>query len=516
MAAILPQDSIITPKAYLFLILSLSHITHTHSLLLDLPLPRPALILQYQAHAQILLDSSPETPLNSHTLVCIFLQYRIALDSGKPLAAWRLLRSAITLAIELGYHHSSADYNDDIEKATWTGLWQNERQLSCMLGLPSCTTNLHVGCRPSDLNMQTASTLEIVHHKLSIIAGDIIDRDQNRIGTAKAEDYSATIRIDQDLDAVIANLPSSMLEPLSPTLASEVSFAELYFHIWTAMRVHMTQKLLHMPYMLRWSKTTSATVAEAGANQYYHQHSFMRTVEASRKMITMYSSFRNASTEFLCEVMDFQAFSAAMALLIAILVSRKSDHGTARAGSTTYSYYNEEEEGDWMLITTTSRYLRQTATVLDCQVAKQGADTLDMLTAACRGSGPDTRAPESMLVSIPYFGRAKISLPKASESERGIAGYEHSSSSFDPSILPLATGYAQPSQYPPNTMACLEICCDESNAAPSPSFSFGDELRRNWFHDFDALEPMADFKNFDWVQEFWIPDPEYAATTTLQ
>ncbi|KAF2654659.1 hypothetical protein K491DRAFT_758767 [Lophiostoma macrostomum CBS 122681] len=192
MEAIAAQDSIITPKAYLFLVLCLSHVPHNHGLLLSLPRPPAALIQQYQAHAQFLLDSSHDTVLSSHTLVCLSLQWRIALDAGKPLAAWRLLRSAITLAIQLGYHQTSTGYNDTIEKATWTALWQTERTVSCMLGLPSCTSNQHVGCRPSDLNPEHASELEVVHHKLSIIAGDIIERDQDRMGAAKEENYPTT------------------------------------------------------------------------------------------------------------------------------------------------------------------------------------------------------------------------------------------------------------------------------------------------------------------------------------
>lgn len=105
-----------------------------------------------------------------------------------------------------------------------------------MLGLPSYTSNDHAGTRLADLT--STDSIPTANHKLSLVAGDIIKRDQ----TGSMVNYAVTVQIDQDIQAI---------RPLIPSLSAALELTTLYNAAVINMRFYAIQSLLHEPYMMQ-------------------------------------------------------------------------------------------------------------------------------------------------------------------------------------------------------------------------------------------------------------------------
>ncbi|KAF5983617.1 hypothetical protein FCOIX_3143 [Fusarium coicis] len=101
----------------------------------------------------------------------------------------------------------------------------------------------------------------------------------------------------------------------------------------------------------------------------------------------------------ICESLDFQAFSAGITLLIRLLsltLGKRPNDGN-------------NVDQDWSFGKELTMGLRRTASVMQCNVASQAAEVLDLLTQAARGT---YAGPDKYNVVLPYFGRVTISLSK--------------------------------------------------------------------------------------------------------
>jgi hypothetical protein len=111
-------------------------------------------------------------------------------------------------------------------------------------------------------------------------------------------------------------------------------------------------------------------------------------------MVQAYLNMRVLGTAPMsCDFVDFMAFSGA-AILAADLISKSSSRSA------------EEEERLWKLIMELAKSMRDMTSVLDCAVATQAAEVLENLHAARHGT---FFGPENFEVTIPYFGRMRIS-----------------------------------------------------------------------------------------------------------
>ncbi|KAF1952369.1 hypothetical protein CC80DRAFT_479607 [Byssothecium circinans] len=473
------SDHITIAKFYLWIALCLTHYPRDRTQGLNLPGPKRELLRRYTQYASIALGAYADTKGSMDEIDCYSIQWKIYFDTGKPRRAWQILRQGVTAAIQLGLH------KDNQKAAIWNPLWQNERQISCMLGLPSCTSNEHPGMRREDLCSTEA--IPTVHYKLSLIAGDIINRDQCDV---KDNNYAVTVQTDQDLEAV---------RVLLPPLSMDKDFVTMYKSVVVNVRFYTAQRVLHMPHMLQ------------GVTSSQYRYSFDRAVDASRHSIQILADFRKACEEYMCEVLDFQLFSAAMVLLLAILSQKRKDAGLER----------DEEVSDWALIGTASRCLRHTVEKLDCSVAKQGADTLDTLAAACREQR--RVLDKDFDVVIPYFGRVRLKFPPSFVS----AAVNTTTQPPSPNPLASAAGLAdgqtvlsgviqsqnleqQGSVYP-----SIEFSTQQSfnnTNFPSFDFSFGEELGVDW-SQFAGGE--LGNMGYDCVQEFpcYSPAPHFNPTS---
>ncbi|CAI6337940.1 unnamed protein product [Periconia digitata] len=424
-------DHIAIAKLFLWIALCLTHCPRRRLQSLTLPGTQKELIARYTQYASAILAAFAGKGGGTEEVECLSIQWKIYFDTGKPRQAWLTLRNGIAAAIQLGCHTCKQPDEENKQKL-WSILWQNERHVSCMLGLPECTTNDHPGIRLDYLSSIDAVTT--IHHKLSIIFGDLINRDQN----GSKDDYAITIKIDQDLE---------LLRPLLPDISARADVIQVYIAAVANIRFYVVQMFLHMPYLLQ-DPAPSLT-----------SYSVRRTLDASRQIIHNVSFFREVCDEYMCEVLDFQLFSAAMLLILGLLFNRQKSNEIPTLVS--------DESPDWEQIDTSLKCLHRTNKILGCTVAKQGAETLQAVIAVCHPEGhqaPQSSFPnDPLVVTIPYFGRVKINYP-APHHEPSI-----SSSSSYPSLL-----------FSP-TLASL----------PTHSVSeFPDELGVNWFQQFDTTDDI--------------------------
>lgn len=160
----------------------------------------------------------------------------------------------------------------------------------------------------------------------------------------------------------------------------------------------------------------------------------------------------------MCEVLDFQIFTAAMVLILSILSHRQN---SATISSLPLPIFDEIP--DWTLVDTSVQCLLLTSDKLDCSVAKQGADTLQAfirIYGPHRSPYPPMTSQENLVVTIRYFGRFKII--------------------YRSHVAHVSNG----SSLPPSQCPSVEFSRYSKQNFPSSSFSdmsFGEELGVDWY-----------------------------------
>jgi hypothetical protein len=114
-----------------------------------------------------------------------------------------------------------------------------------------------------------------------------------------------------------------------------------------------------------------------------------------------------------CDLYDFLAFNAAV-ILVADLAAKETPRST------------DEEQRIWTIIMEVAGRLRKTGEVLENATADQAADVFENLHAACSGQFRG----QLYQVTIPYFGRLKISRTKQAPELRTTTTVELESSVY--------------------------------------------------------------------------------------
>jgi hypothetical protein len=362
---------------------------------------------------------------------------------GKPRKAWLKIRQALNISIILGITNQKAGTNE--HSALWTHIWHMDRQLSLILGFPYGIAESHPG-----LSREFAGEyfLSKAMHDISIIAGHIVDRNQS----GHDVDYSVTLQIEQELQQCRASMPQDWWDTV-PTL--DTPLKELYYRQTFKIYYYQGLKLLHLPYMLKSSTDKK------------FEHSRNAALESSREMMNSYRNLRSSgeSQIVMCDLMDFQAFSSALVMVIG-LVSQSPD-----------CIYQEAE--DWGLIQSVIRQLQTVASGMECSVANQGAQLLEYLSMARSGtySGPD-----GYEAVIPYFGKVRIGKMKRNES-----------------VAPLVVETKETPLVDTNTMDFNTISFMPFSQESLIQFPLTDaELGVDWTSVFDVDNNY----NYDWSQVF--------------
>jgi hypothetical protein len=335
----------------------------------SLPSPANVLIDSYLTGAETLLMFESTTP-TLDGVECWPLLAKIYTNMGKPRKAWLSCRRAMDLALLLGLDRIS-DTTDDQGNILWAGIWQFERNTSLLTGVPYGISESRLSLSNGDGNKPVAKR---VMHKLAIIAGHIIDRNQDLPNTG----YSNTVKIDEELRQCRNEMPSEWWDPEFTPLSLEAIYStqSIKMHYLTLV------KLLHLPHML---------MSSVDAN---HEHHKGAGINAAREMIESYRKFRHdcGSTFLMCDILDFFVFTAAVLIIINLL-------------SSSIPVRSDQEARDWVLVKDVIEILHQVAREMECSVADQAAQLLDYLSMCYRGN---YSGPEVYEAIIPYFGKMRI------------------------------------------------------------------------------------------------------------
>ena len=345
----------------------------------SLPFSVEALQSQYLATAESVLAVDATLTTTVDGLECMLMQSRFYVNMGRPRMAWLAGQRALSIFQVLGKHRQMRDTSNASAKR-WEALrmefWQRDRWISLLLGLPHASSHIKSDIIPFPSPADEMQLTQIFWTNLGIIAGHVIERNQN----PSKMTFSATLEIDQEIDQLRRSMPPSwwdlVPDPRTPRKVLESVFVAHFIF-------HNLRKLLHLPFMLK-AITDSR-----------YQFSREMALEASREMIRIYKILRDPICTLLlvCNIEDFQVFTAVMVLVVDLLGNSQS-LGTQRS------------EHDWDIVQTATGMFKLVSEERGCTVAAQSARVLEDLTQA-RYDFPQT-GEDIYDVVIPYFGRVTI------------------------------------------------------------------------------------------------------------
>ncbi|KAH8705247.1 hypothetical protein BGW36DRAFT_367181 [Talaromyces proteolyticus] len=285
---------------------------------------------------------------------------------GKPKRAWLATRKAINHALLLGLHRPNQS-NNRIKQPLWSQVWQMDRQLSSILGVPySVPYSQSRHCIDESIPAQ-------IMHRINNVVCHIGDRNQG-IGQHSIPE------IETQIQECATLFPEEWF-----SLSTEgLSFEFIYARQVCLMYLMQLKKNLYLPDVL-------TALQNPEASQTHREHA----VQACREMVSAYKVLRNSSKSALviCDLMDFIVFSAALVLALHLLAPPGSRNSSRDAD-------------DWAIITHLTLTFRQLSRAIECSVAKQAATLLEYLYAAHHHQ---YAGPEEYVAVIPWFGRVKIS-----------------------------------------------------------------------------------------------------------
>lgn len=356
------------------------------------------LMERYIATVDRLITSDDEIAATLEGIECMMLEAKYHVNMGRPRRAWLLFHRGIAFSQLLGFHRlparpktSSPQHQRQVN--LWTHLIIGDRYLSLLLGLPYSVSDSFVAPYVSGAHVPEGNSGEIFVSKMVPVITKLSDRNQSITPMG----YSATLRLDQDLEELHnAQEPGWWSTDLVPGALPEEHFDRLQAQFF----YHQAKLLLHMPFMLRSSSD----------KRYQYSHS--TALDASREMIRVYDALRSNSAvgPFICKLVDFQSFTAAMLLLLNLC-------GYSQQNRTNHSTQpdHEQDQKDSDLIDHTVSLLKDAAKEAGGVVAAQSAQALEMLAKVRQGcTERDAKecTTETCQVSIPYFGTISIGMGK--------------------------------------------------------------------------------------------------------
>lgn len=321
------------------------------------------------------------------------LQAELFVNMGRPCRAWKSVRQGVDNAMLLGLHRPQQtiifhtlhrhEQKDARSKSIWSTLWQLDRQLSMFLGLPYTVPRELI---PHDDGDDQASPLleQQIMRCLASVCGQIVDRDQRQQQRRhKESSYTDTISIMERMEHVRNLIPKEWYNferENQPRVTPALAFSRMSL----LLNFHLTNKLLHLPYVL------------LAAHDRKYEHSRFLALESAEAMVQTYLRLRDLIQDnFTCDFLDFLAFSGGV-----VLAADLSKRGQEKT---------QDDERIWELLGRLSSSLGRTAEELGCSVAIQAAEVLKNLYIISKGgyNGPDCYE-----MMIPYFGIMRIRAPK--------------------------------------------------------------------------------------------------------
>ena len=316
---------------------------------------------------------------------CMFLHGKLDINEGRIRRAWISLRRGLSFCQLLGFHLPSKKPRESQtfqirSQSLWKALYQGDRFLSLLLGLPYAVSDLHCSNKeyPSSMsNMQSLGGRYL--SQMADIVGHIIDRNQE---PPSNNTLPSTIKIEGEMTDLAASMPLGWwIDTMQSTTGVDVG-SDLYRRILPQFWHHQSRTLLHLPFMLK------------AATDRRYEYNKIAALESARGMLNLYRRFRPSAgfSSHVCKVVDFQVFTAAMVLVLNFLATPQS--ATHRE--------QEEAEQDEQLVAVVEDILHQASLATEGGVTTQAARALRMFCK--KRAEPCPPGATTAKVVIPYFG----------------------------------------------------------------------------------------------------------------
>lgn len=315
---------------------------------------------------------------------CLLLQAKYEANHGRLRKAWLTFRRGISFAQLLGCNLLSTQSDQPNEhilrrRSIWNALYFGDRYLSLLLGLPYCVSEKQY--HPTAFNgffpVPAADCAGSDYlFRLARLVGYIIDRNQT---TAPTETLAMTVKIDGEMIDLAATMSN---EWWALDMHEDEMSSLLYHRILPQFWHHQARALLHLPFMLK-----ATTDRRYGYNR-------IAALESARGMLNLFHLFRPVQGfgSPVCKVMDFQAFTAAMILVLNFLGVSSSNPGDEV----------KEADEDRKLVSTTTSIMQRASIERGGVVATQAARALEMFLKP-KGHGC-LEGQAICKVAVPYFG----------------------------------------------------------------------------------------------------------------
>ena len=147
--------------------------------------------------------SNDELASNIDGIECFLMQSKHNSNNGRIRRSWMCFRRGMFFAQLLGFHRRSANLPPDETQrrsTVWKALYQGDRYMSLLLGLPYGTATRHCEMDPP---VQTGAERYLFH--LTNIMGDVIDRNLN---PSSDGNYMETVRIEGEMMVLVESMSS--------------------------------------------------------------------------------------------------------------------------------------------------------------------------------------------------------------------------------------------------------------------------------------------------------------------
>lgn len=302
-------------------------------------------------------------------LECMLLQAEYYINLASLRKVWLIVRRAINLAQLLELHQVLDDVNVQLiqrRKGLWMQLWQMDRGFSMILGLPCATLDTQYPAVSLEMHE------ECFLRNLGVVMGRIIARNQNH----NQMTYTVTLEIDEELEECKGLMLPSWWEPQK---RNSTSSDRVFLDYSKKMKFYTARKLVHLPFMLK------------AYTDHRYAGSRIAALEASKAIIGAFQALRDERllASKMCEMADFEAFCAAMTIVVDLVSRRPRD----------------DEESDWQMILDVAKDLDRVSYAVSCSVAAKGAQVLkDLYDSRSHSISSNS----SLKLDIPYFGKICI------------------------------------------------------------------------------------------------------------